>query len=410
MKRVATVFMASILVAGFSAMVLAKVPTQKVGPNPRQISASTFSEVSAGIGLTKSSPVFLPSEKGASPLAGLIVDAISYFKDTTGDNWFVFSTYGDSTYPVTLKVGTPSHDTTFTDTFYPKGLAVRYEANFKSAFIDSVQLTFIPRNLGAKDSVIFEVRPIYDGQTTRGDVLPFVDVFSNTRTGANIGKPFARGGVGIGDLTTHDFNTITVNFKHKSLGFTTAGRHDFAIVAQADGPGIATDTLTWQLDANLSDFQSPYTVDTSTDRTYLIHMDSANQVGSQGFLTDLQEIDNTGTPTGQAYFGTPIMIAYISGTPAAVDGTSIALGRLEQNYPNPVSSTTSIGYTLAETTPVTLKVFNAVGEEVATVVNGHEAGGDHTATFDASKLPNGMYYYKIQAGAFSQTRSMVVNK
>jgi hypothetical protein len=59
---------------------------------------------------------------------------------------------------------------------------------------------------------------------------------------------------------------------------------------------------------------------------------------------------------------------------------------------------------------VTLKVFNLLGQEVATLVNQEQKAGNYTANFNASKLASGVYMYKIQAGSFSLSRKMMLLK
>ncbi len=83
---------------------------------------------------------------------------------------------------------------------------------------------------------------------------------------------------------------------------------------------------------------------------------------------------------------------------------------LEQNYPNPFNPTTAISYELPVTSKVTLKVYNLLGKEVATLVNGTKEAGSHTEQFNASHLASGVYFFKLTANQFSSVRKMLMMK
>jgi hypothetical protein len=83
---------------------------------------------------------------------------------------------------------------------------------------------------------------------------------------------------------------------------------------------------------------------------------------------------------------------------------------LEQNYPNPVSSTTKIGYTLSERTPVSLIVHDLLGREVVSVVSATHEAGNYVVNFDASNLPSGIYTYSLIAGRDMLEKMMMVMK
>ncbi len=83
---------------------------------------------------------------------------------------------------------------------------------------------------------------------------------------------------------------------------------------------------------------------------------------------------------------------------------------LEQNFPNPFNPSTVIAYSLAEAGAVRLKVYNVLGQEVATLVDGYKDSGRHQVVFDASRLSAGIYLYVIEAGSFTATQRMTLLK
>lgn len=84
--------------------------------------------------------------------------------------------------------------------------------------------------------------------------------------------------------------------------------------------------------------------------------------------------------------------------------------RLEQNFPNPFNPTTKIFYELSKPELVTLKVFDVIGNEISTLVNEVQYSGRYESIFSGSGLASGIYFYRLRAGSFSQTRKMVLLK
>lgn len=83
---------------------------------------------------------------------------------------------------------------------------------------------------------------------------------------------------------------------------------------------------------------------------------------------------------------------------------------LQQNYPNPFNPSTNIQYSISTTQFVTIKVYDILGNEIATLVNDYKPAGTYEVTFNASKLSSGIYFYKLQSGNFVQTRKMILLK
>jgi hypothetical protein len=96
---------------------------------------------------------------------------------------------------------------------------------------------------------------------------------------------------------------------------------------------------------------------------------------------------------------------------APLPGTAIpAHVALMQNYPNPFNPSTTIRYSLPHRTRVTLGVFNILGQQVALLQNGDQDAGFHEVRFDGSGLASGVYFYRIQAGDFVQTKKLALVK
>jgi hypothetical protein len=84
--------------------------------------------------------------------------------------------------------------------------------------------------------------------------------------------------------------------------------------------------------------------------------------------------------------------------------------KLEQNYPNPFNPSTSIRYSIIQPGKVVLKVYDILGREITTLVNQFQVAGNYTVNFDASKLASGVYFYRIESGAFQNVKKMMLLK
>jgi hypothetical protein len=83
---------------------------------------------------------------------------------------------------------------------------------------------------------------------------------------------------------------------------------------------------------------------------------------------------------------------------------------LEQNYPNPFNPSTSIQYEISSRQFVSLKVYDVLGNEVATLVNEEKPSGSYEAEFDGTGLPSGVYFYTLKAADFSDTKKLMILK
>ncbi|MFZ4621455.1 MAG: carboxypeptidase regulatory-like domain-containing protein [Bacteroidota bacterium] len=83
---------------------------------------------------------------------------------------------------------------------------------------------------------------------------------------------------------------------------------------------------------------------------------------------------------------------------------------LEQNYPNPFNPATTISFSLPNSGNVSLKVYNVVGQEVVSLVNGYKTVGQYTVSFNASSLSSGVYFYRLEAGSYNVVKKMMLLK
>ncbi len=84
--------------------------------------------------------------------------------------------------------------------------------------------------------------------------------------------------------------------------------------------------------------------------------------------------------------------------------------KLEQNYPNPFNPVTTIGFTLPNTADVSLKIYDVMGREVATLVSDKLTAGSHSFQWNASNLASGVYFYRLKAGSFTATKRLTLIK
>jgi hypothetical protein len=134
---------------------------------------------------------------------------------------------------------------------------------------------------------------------------------------------------------------------------------------------------------------------TTTEKNDYSYIDENLPAGS--YLYKLVQIDFDGTRNE-----TEIVSIEIDNQPTVYS--------LSQNYPNPFNPTTTINYAISQSREVRLSVFNSLGEKVKTLVNETKDPGVYEVEFSANEFPSGIYFYKIQAGSFVDTKKMILIK
>jgi hypothetical protein len=133
---------------------------------------------------------------------------------------------------------------------------------------------------------------------------------------------------------------------------------------------------------------------TTTESNFYTYSDAGLKPGS--YMYRLKMIDNDGTFEYSSEINVEIA------PPATYE--------LSQNYPNPFNPVTLIQYQLPEKQFVTLKIYDALGVEVVSLINEEKESGVHEVSFDASSLTSGVYFYTLQSGTIVKTNKMMLLK
>ncbi len=111
---------------------------------------------------------------------------------------------------------------------------------------------------------------------------------------------------------------------------------------------------------------------------------------------------------GTAYFSRIYRSVQPTTVVEEITGDIRTLFSLEQNYPNPFNPSTTIQFTLPGSNYVTLKVYNTLGEDVATLVQGKFSAGKYKVEWNTNGLASGIYFYHLQAGGFVATKESIL--
>ena len=111
---------------------------------------------------------------------------------------------------------------------------------------------------------------------------------------------------------------------------------------------------------------------------------------------------------------TRIIVINATGIATSVNDNTIKLipkqFELYQNYPDPFNPTTTLSFTIPLRSSVSLKVFDILGREVATIISGEMPAGTYSRQWNATKMSSGIYFYRLRAGSFTQTKRLVLLK
>ena len=210
------------------------------------------------------------------------------------------------------------------------------------------------------------------------------------------------------------FVSDTVQFKlFMTGGPAVAGGFD---LASYFGILDSVDTLTHIIAGELTHTNpNPFSNDTVSWKFLYTAPDS---IVTDTLYSVANSVNGNGNPTlDQWNFGENFAIAVID-HPVNVENRSLIPEGfvLYQNYPNPFNPSTKIKFTIPVTVSevegslVTLKIYDVLGNEIATLVNEEETAGEYEIEFSANNIPSGIYLYKLSVGSFNDTKKMVLIK
>lgn len=249
---------------------------------------------------------------------------------------------------------------------------------------------------------------------------------------------------GAGTFVLDNGGSVKVTYGANSGGIACTGAsntvayNNFAVATATTGSGTATFTAATPASTKLSDATK------SLPRYYTVVADAGITAGTMAINYPVTEVPGTVTEanlvpakysgTGTVWYtmgaatNTTTHIATsnagvnINGVWAVADPSILAgvstqsssnlpqVFEVKQNYPNPFNPSTQITFGLPKESMVTAKVFNLLGQEVASLLDGRVSAGVHTLTFNAAKLGSGVYFCRIQAGSAVETRRMILAK
>ncbi len=165
----------------------------------------------------------------------------------------------------------------------------------------------------------------------------------------------------------------------------------------------ATDSNQQIYSFGVTDMNGNYTITGLVPGSYSV---ASSSFGYTGGATTTTSLDYTSSYSSTASFTlTPESVTAVESSPSQISSY-----QLYQNYPNPFNPSTVIRFSVPYESHITLKVYNILGSEVATLVNGVRAAGSYNITFNAENLASGVYFYQLKAGNFVTTKKLLLLK
>lgn len=199
------------------------------------------------------------------------------------------------------------------------------------------------------------------------------------------------------------------NIESEVGGYTSNSTEGYSITKTVDAWGTLTMPNGTTKDVLRITVESDFTTTTSgtSETTHNVYYEF---ISKDGLYVEVNSEDYN-QPQNGAIRVVDISWHYAPNTTGVEKKKELAKGfSLEQNYPNPFNPTTNIEYSIPKQAHVTLKVYDVLGNEVATLVNRELSAGVYNSKFDGSKLSSGIYFYTLSADNFIETKKLLLVK
>lgn len=263
--------------------------------------------------------------------------------------------------------------------------------DYKTTYLLVVEYEFVP-NAADNDTVRLYINPDLGGTKPQADLS-----YVYTLTAAdlqNVGAVALRQGSNAYSLKVDGLKVTTqwsdiIPVELTSFNAVSTGKN----VNISWSTATETNNLGFELYRNNSKITFVKGKGTTTEKQNYFYYDNNLKPGK--YLYQLYQIDFDGTKT------------LVASAETEVNVTPVDFG-LSQNYPNPFNPSTNISFSLPKATNVKITVYNAIGKEIAVLVNGNYEAGTHNITWNANNLASGLYFYKMEAENFTATKKMML--
>ena len=220
------------------------------------------------------------------------------------------------------------------------------------------------------------------------------------------------------DQTSHDWDQRDIrkitplSSQYATLAFAGMRGGEEILKAQESRPASFDETLELPMILNLSNIAGSFTLEWDGIANIPSELSVVLTDLETGETVDLRDAGSYGFEAGmEEELNEERFMLTLNNDGSSTPGSELPEEvSLSQNYPNPFNPTTTIEYGLPENGHVTLQVFDMLGRQVATLVDGQISAGTHQVTFDASSLSSGVYIYRLQAGEHVLTKKLTLIK